>query len=135
MDCPELNELNRLAKDTVGTFHYVARIYHALQTLQGYAVPVYLGDIYLPQNIYYLPTRAIVHMCLMAPGQKGVEDQRSFFKDEIDRTKSGLSDAGIERLDERAPNVLWNEEVQRVMFIGFGRAKVTRKRKSLWLKR
>jgi hypothetical protein len=77
MDCPELNELNRVAKYTVGTFHFVARTYHALQTLQRYAVPVYLGDIYLPQNIYYLPTRAIVHMCLIVPGRKGIEGRPS----------------------------------------------------------
>ncbi|KAB8070337.1 hypothetical protein BDV29DRAFT_160578 [Aspergillus leporis] len=119
MDFPESTELNRVAKDTVETFHYEARTYHALQTLQGYAVPVYLGDIYLRQNIYYLPTRAIVHICLMAWGGKA----------------SKLSDDGIEHLDERAPNMLWNDEVQRVMFIDFGHAKATRKRKSSGLKR
>jgi hypothetical protein len=46
---------------------------------------VYLGDIYLPQNIYYLPTCAIVHMCLMALGGKvWKEDLCSFFKNETD---------------------------------------------------
>lgn len=57
-------------------------------------------------------------------------DEYSFFKNEIDRTRSEISDAGIEHLDERAPNMLWNEEMQRVMFIDFGRAQVTRRRKS-----
>lgn len=57
------------------------------------------------------------------------EDECSFFKNEIDRTRSEISDAGIEQLDERAPNMLWNEEVQRVMFVDFGRARVTRRRK------
>ncbi|KAH2751090.1 hypothetical protein KXV94_002597 [Aspergillus fumigatus] len=64
-------------------------------------------------------------------GKSLKRDEYSFFKNEIDRTRSEISDAGIEHLDERAPNMLWNEEMQRVMFIDFGRAQVTRRRKSL----
>jgi hypothetical protein len=51
-----------VGKGTEYTSNYEARIYQALEALQGYAVPVYLGNIYLRQNIYYLPTRAIVHI-------------------------------------------------------------------------
>lgn len=54
-----------VGKGTEYTSNYEAGIYRALEALQGYAVPVYLGDIYLWQNIYYLPTRAIVHISLM----------------------------------------------------------------------
>jgi hypothetical protein len=51
-------------------------------------------------------------MCLMALGGKvWKEDLCSFFKNETDWTRSELSDAGIEHLDERAPNMLWNDEV------------------------
>lgn len=55
-----------VGKGTEYTSNYEAGIYRALEALQGYAVPVYLGDIYLRQNIYYLPTRAIVHISLMS---------------------------------------------------------------------
>jgi hypothetical protein len=120
-----------VGKGTEYTSDYEASIYQALRALQGYTVPVYLGDIYLRQNIYYLPSLAIVHISLMSWGGKALkEDECSFFKNEIDQTRSEISDAGIEHLDERASNMLWNKEVQRVMFIDFGRAQVTRKRKS-----
>jgi hypothetical protein len=39
MDCPELNELNRVTKDTIKTFHYKARIYHALPNSAGVRCP------------------------------------------------------------------------------------------------
>lgn len=66
---------------------------------------------------------------LMAWGGKALKEDERSFKNEIDRTRSEISGAGIEHLDERAPNMLWNEEVQRVMFVDFGRARVTRRRK------
>ncbi|KAH2761581.1 hypothetical protein KXW10_000403 [Aspergillus fumigatus] len=103
-----------VAKGTEYTSNYKARIYQALKALQG----------------YYLPTRAIVHTTLMSWGGKALKEDECSFFNEIGRTRSEISDSGIEHLDERAPNMLWNEEVQRVMFIDSGRAQVTQKRKS-----
>ncbi|KAF7594887.1 hypothetical protein BBP40_007921 [Aspergillus hancockii] len=110
---------------------YEGEIYQKLRRLQGSAVPVYLGDIFLRENVYFLgPTRVIIHMSLMAWGGVALKDaDLADCQRQVERTKIEIHGAGVEHLDLRAPNMLWNEEMQRIMFIDFGRAKVNRKRK------
>lgn len=120
-----------IGKGTEYNSLYEGNIYQILQHLQGSAVPVYLGDIYLRDNVYFLdPFRVIIHMSLMAWAGKDLEGERYWnLGAEIQRTQIEVQEAGIEHLDVRCENLLWNEEVKRVMLIDFGRANILRKRK------
>ena len=70
-------------------------------------------------------------MSVMAWGGKdlyGVSaEERAALKSEIKRTEDGFIAAGVEHLDLRDANMLWNEVVKRVMFIDFGRTKIKQK--------
>ena len=48
---------------------------------------------------------------------------------EIQRTQTEVQEAGIEHLDVCRENLLWNEEMKRVMLIDFGQVNILRKRK------
>jgi hypothetical protein len=120
-----------VGKGTTYSSHFEGDVYRKLKHIQGSAVPVYLGDIYLSRNVYCLdPKRIIVHMSLMAYGGVRLETSgRSDLQEHIARTKAQIHEAGVDHLDQRPANMLWNEEVQRVMFIDFGRAVINNKRK------
>ena len=120
-----------IGKGTEYNSLYEGNIYQILQHLQGSAVPVYLGDIYLRDNVYFLdPFRVIIHMSLMAWAGEDLEGERySTLSAEIQRTQTEVQEAGIEHLDVRCENLLWNEEMKRVMLIDFGRVNILRKRK------
>ncbi|PYI30276.1 hypothetical protein BP00DRAFT_437024 [Aspergillus indologenus CBS 114.80] len=116
-----------VGKGTTYNSHYEGDVYHKLKSVQGSAVPVYLGDIYFKQNDYFLETsRVIIHMSLMAHGGIGLPSICGLEK-QINDTKAQIRAAGGEHLDVRPSNMLWNAEVQRVMFIDFGRAIINKK--------
>ncbi|OOF98182.1 hypothetical protein ASPCADRAFT_164521 [Aspergillus carbonarius ITEM 5010] len=103
-------------------------IYEKLESVQGLAVPVYLGDINL-RNVYYLDSgREIIHMSLMAWGGETLEqaDYISLGR-EIEYTQNEVQNLGVLHLDLHMPNMLWNAEVNRVMFIDFSRVKIIEK--------
>ena len=120
-----------VGKGTEYSSHYEGDVYQKLQALQGSAVPVYLGDIYLRKNVYYLDSgRVIIHMSLMAWGGDTIWDANySSLKPQIERTKAEVLEAGVEHLDLRTANMLWNEEMKRVMLIDFGRVRIHQSRK------
>ncbi|KAL1957288.1 hypothetical protein VTO42DRAFT_6194 [Malbranchea cinnamomea] len=114
-----------VGKGTTYKSDYEGRIYQHLKELQGSAVPVYLGDIYLTEMIYYLrPDYEVIHMCLMAWGGEDLGDGVHNRAEQIARTRDEIYAAGVVHLDERDLNMLWNPEVQRVQFVDFGRAKI-----------
>ncbi|KAK2787209.1 hypothetical protein FQN52_007298 [Onygenales sp. PD_12] len=117
-----------VGKGTTYSSNYESKVYEHLRSVQGSAIPVYLGDIYLTKSVYYLrPDYVIVHMGLMAWGGQDFQSARPSHIDEgeqIARTRDEINAAGIEHLDEGNLNMLWNEELQRVLFIDFGRVRI-----------
>ena len=103
------------------------KIYRRLAKLQGTAVPVYLGNIDLKEWYYLDPGVRILHMLLMSWGG-GLADEDEAMRNTpalrkgIQRTTAEVREAGIDQMDVRSPNLLWNREVQRVMLIDFERA-------------
>lgn len=110
------------------------KMYGLLSKLQGTAVPVCLGNINLLEWYYLDVGVRILHMLLMSWGGNLVDDDESV-KDspnlpgEIERTTAEVLGEGVDQMDIRPPNLLWNQEVQRVMLIDFERAVTTKRSK------
>ncbi|KAL1953417.1 hypothetical protein VTO42DRAFT_2824 [Malbranchea cinnamomea] len=114
-----------VGKGTTYESNYEGKIYEHLKELQGSAVPVYLGEIYLREMVYYLRAFcAIIHMTLMAWGGDDLSIDTQDRAQQIARTRDEIRATGVIHLDERDLNMLWNPEVQRVQFIDFQRAKI-----------
>lgn len=100
------------------------RIYGQMKQLQGNVVPVHLGLVDLHDG-FALPGDApcVSHMMLLSwcgePYQGsdhgGWDAQQCRSIDDVER-------CGVVHNDLRAPNLLWNDERQRVMLIDFDRA-------------
>lgn len=103
------------------------KIYRRLTKLQGTAVPVYLGNIDLYQWYYLDLGVRILHMLLMSLGGDPADEDEAMkntskLQKRITQTVSEVRRAGIDQVDVRSPNLLWNQELQRVMLIDFERA-------------
>ncbi|PYI14490.1 hypothetical protein BO99DRAFT_450171 [Aspergillus violaceofuscus CBS 115571] len=105
-------------------------IYRKLESLQGFAVPIYLGDINL-QGVYYTHSgREIIHLSLMAWGGRALEESdRPRLQHYMNDTEAEVREAGVLHCDLHMSNFLWNEEAARVMLIDFSRAEILRKGK------
>jgi hypothetical protein len=119
-----------IGKGTVKTFKrfllHEGAVYRHLESLQGIAVPVYLGNIDL-LNGYYLDIGAdIIHILLISWGGRGIAtDERqssSTINNELLRTVAQVRGMGIDQADLEPRNVLWNPEKRRIMLIDFERA-------------
>jgi hypothetical protein len=102
------------------------KVYRQLKDLQGTAVPVYLGNIDLVEWYYLDVGVRILHMLLMSWGGNLAEQDETVNTAElpkwIQQTVAEVRRAGIDQMDVRSPNLLWNQEAQRVMLIDFERA-------------
>lgn len=99
-----------------------ARIYDRLEEVQGKAVPVYLGSVDLPRIFWLTTTVAIEHVLLLSYGGEeawrcGLEQKR--FDYEMKRTVKEVQRWGVHQGDLRQPNLLWNEELGRIILIDF----------------
>ncbi|PYH80602.1 hypothetical protein BO82DRAFT_375443 [Aspergillus uvarum CBS 121591] len=79
-----------------------AEIYHILQSIQGSAVPVFLGLLNLAKIYFLHGAGEIRHMLLMSWGGE-----------------ESILSLGIVHDDLRPENLLWNEELQQVLIIDF----------------
>ena len=110
----------------VPALQHEGRIYERLQSMQGKTIPVYLGNIDLDQPWRDLHVR-LNHMLLMSwAGQsshevEGVKDLRM----QIQRFEKRTQRLGVLHNDLVPRNILWNNQLQRVMFIDFERATET----------
>ncbi|PYI33225.1 hypothetical protein BP00DRAFT_434623 [Aspergillus indologenus CBS 114.80] len=97
---------------------------------EGFAVPIYLGDINL-QGVYYTDSgREIIHFSLMAWGGRALqESDRPRLQHYMNDTEAEVREAGVLHCDLHMSNFLWNKEAARVMLIDFSRAEILRKRK------
>ncbi len=126
-----------VGKGTVNVFVpdlvHEGKVYQQLAKLQGKAVPVYLGNIDLDKWYYLDVGVRILHMLLMSWGgnladkDEAVKDMPELPK-RIQQTVAEVQQAGINQMDVRPQNLLWNREAQRVMLIDFERAVVIKSR-------
>jgi hypothetical protein len=120
-----------VGKGTVQAFvpdlRHEGKVYRQLEDLQGTAILVCLGDIDLVEWYYLDVGVRILHMLLMSwGGDLADEDEAVKNTPElpkwIQQTVAEVRRAGIDQMDVRSPNLLWNREAQRVMLIDFERA-------------
>ena len=135
-----------VAKGTISAFvqdlRHEADVYRRLTSIQGVHIPIFLGNIDLQKPFRYDVAVRIVHMMLLAWSGERLSESKAFgsmdksvCKLDLMRGINAMHAAGISHRDIRTPNLLWNEEMQRVMIIDFDRADIVmgsnRKRKRL----
>ena len=118
-----------VGKGTVSMFIpdllHEGRVYQRLERLQGLVVPVYLGNINLIQYYFLDSGVYIVHMMLMSwGGEEADEADVPNIEEEVKRSFVEVRQEGVVHGDKREPNMLWNEERQRVMVVDFDRARI-----------
>lgn len=102
-------------------------VYKQLENIQGIHIPVCLGNIDLDRVLSYNCGVQLRHMMFMAWGGKRIDYQRPAPDPQLVRkqaisTLDAIHDLGILHKDVMPRNMLWNEEVQRVMIIDFERS-------------
>lgn len=105
-----VQEIDRTRLDTE------ARAYHQLKSLQGRLVPVYFGLFDLSRDYILQGGAHIVRMMLLSyvgEYRPDIED------DEMLRLFWALQKHGVQHDDIRPANVLWSEELDRLMVIDF----------------
>ena len=110
-----------------GEVYQEASVYKTLHAAQGSAVPVFVGSIDLKLTYRLHGAGAIKHMLLMAWGGKHLTREQTKSKTilrAITRSRHDIEALGIEHCDIRPENLLWSEELQRVLFIDFHRVKL-----------
>ncbi|EGE07247.1 hypothetical protein TEQG_06320 [Trichophyton equinum CBS 127.97] len=118
-----------IGKGTSYRSKHEAHIYGLLEPLQGITVPIFLGDVHFTKSKYFLLDRTIVQLSLMAWGGKCLSEASPLIEehdlaDRVKQAQKKLLSHGVAHLDFEERNILWNEEVQGVMVIDFGRVKV-----------
>lgn len=104
----------------VPALQHEGRIYDRLQSIQGKMIPVYLGNIDLERPWRDLHVR-LTHMLLMswagerADKVEGVRDMEM----QIKRFENRIEQLGVTHNDLIPANILWNDRLQRMMFIDF----------------
>ncbi|KAL1976106.1 hypothetical protein VTN31DRAFT_2388 [Thermomyces dupontii] len=106
-----------------------AEIYRILQKVQGLAVPVFLGAIGLAQIYFLHGAGRIQHMLLMGWAGEKIRsvEAGSTLSGEISRSRKQLRLCGVVHEDLRLDNMLWNEELGRVLIIDFHRCRIDRR--------
>ena len=107
---------------------YERLIYRRLSKLQGSLIPVYLGNIDFDVPLCDLGI-CVVHVLLMSYGGERVEVTSKGQDQEVKQFEARIAEYGVVHRDIRCPNLLFNQELQRLMFIDFERSTVARKTK------
>ena len=106
----------------VPALKFEAEMYKRMNTIQGKAIPVYLGSVDLTSAFHLTNRTAIVHLILLSWGGEeawrcGIEEGR--LRLEAIRSYQEVAAQGVKQGDLRPPNVLWNSELDRVLLIDF----------------
>ena len=99
------------------------QIYNRLKWIQGELVPVYLGNIDLAWPWRDMFGTPIIHMLLMSWGGECLTDDS--LKDhqlQVQKLEAKFTSLGVCHEDIRSANLLWNEELRRVIAIDFERS-------------
>ncbi|OAP55383.1 hypothetical protein AYL99_10356 [Fonsecaea erecta] len=127
-----------VAKGTVDGYRQQLRhegqVYHQLWPIQGAATPVYLGNIDLKYPYFYDVGVKIVHMLLISWGGYSLYERSPAIdgvslENEKQRSMRAVSQLSVVHMDLRSPNMLWNDEVQRVLVIDFERAHIRQQKR------
>ncbi|KAL9607939.1 MAG: hypothetical protein Q9167_007200 [Letrouitia subvulpina] len=117
-----------VAKGTINEFipdlKNEAQMYHRLKDLQGTSIPVYLGNIDLQRKWYELGIR-ITHILLISyAGERVAERLDKTMQQQAKDFEAILAGYRICHGDLEPRNMLWNQKLQRVVFIDFERSKI-----------
>ena len=128
-----------VAKGSVEAFvidlRHEGRAYDRLQSLQGSAIPVCLGNMDLEKTYFLDVGVKIIHIMLMAWGGVSLYEQTppvpsALLEQEKQRSMGDIRQLGIFHKDEWLANMLWNESQNRLMLIDFrGRCSTQRNEK------
>ncbi|KAL8747389.1 MAG: hypothetical protein Q9190_000735 [Brigantiaea leucoxantha] len=114
-----------VGKGTIDVFisdlKHEGQMYHRLQKLQGKQIPVYLGNIDLDVPWYDLNTH-VIHMLLMSYGGEQIKKLDENLALQVQEFEKVIGRLGVCHEDLREPNMLWNKELERLMFIDFERS-------------
>lgn len=113
----------------VDLLEHERRVYdESLAEQQGQLVPVCLGIVELVCEYISYTGAHITHMLLLSYGGEPLWKKSVPRLDDMDdraeKAWAQLRQLGVRHGDQRAPNVVWNTELQRVMCIDFGMAEV-----------
>ncbi|KAL8649418.1 MAG: hypothetical protein Q9210_004411 [Variospora velana] len=100
------------------------RMYQRLRQLQGDFIPVCLGSIDLSIPWHDLNIK-IVHMLLLSYGGEAISRSCEVeHQQQIGQFEMAIAARGVKHEDTRRLNMLWNQELGRLMFIDFERSTV-----------
>lgn len=102
-------------------------MYKQMNTLQGKAIPVYLGNVDLTSPFHLTARAAIVHLMLLSWASEEAwrcEIESKGLRLESIRTYSEVAALGVQQGDMRPPNVLWYFELDRAILIDFECARI-----------
>ncbi|BCS30693.1 uncharacterized protein APUU_80996A [Aspergillus puulaauensis] len=95
--------------------------YHRLRSLQGYQIPVCLGD-FEPSITYWYHGQLMAHMMVLS--WSGTRLQRiiskenlNFFHKERGRALKALKEHGAEHKDKEWRNILWDEQTRSLVVV------------------
>ncbi|KAI6857979.1 hypothetical protein KC338_g6570 [Hortaea werneckii] len=116
-----------IGKGTTSTLWNVvareAQFYQILRSAQGSAIPVFLGELDMKQTFYLHGAGEIQHMLLMAwggePPTKLQWDECPHVRKALKMSHAQIWKLGVRHGDLRRANVLWNEELNRLLIIDF----------------
>lgn len=121
-----------VAKATCEVFvpdlQHEGRMYDRLQSLQGKMIPVYLGNIDLDRPWRDLHVR-LTHMLLMSwAGERAAKvDDVKNLRVQIKQFEARIQRLGVVHNDLIPANILWNDQLQSLMFIDFEAATEVRR--------
>lgn len=105
-----------------------ANFYHVLRSVQGSAVPVFLGSIDLKLTYFLHGAGEIQHMLLMAWGGKSLTESqwhdKSSAKRAMKKSYAEIRKLGVRHGDVRPENSLWSSELNRVLLIDFEKSEL-----------
>ena len=102
-------------------------VYNRLRSLQGESIPVYLGNIDLIKRKWYEYGMCILHMLLMSYGGTPIYSTDESMRLQVDHFEAKLDRLGVQHRDLTRPNMLWNEELHRLVCIDFERSRLENK--------
>ncbi|KAK5125896.1 hypothetical protein LTR08_005108 [Meristemomyces frigidus] len=109
-----------------------ANFYEVLHGVQGSAVPVFLGTIDLKQTYFLHGAGEIQHMLLMAWGGETLTKMQWHARlTAIDKSRAEIRKLGVRHGDVRPENLLWNEELGRVLLIDFHKSELINRQTGL----
>ena len=104
----------------VSALQHEGKIYDRLKSIQGRRVPVYLGNIDLEIPWHDLHVR-LIHMLLISWGGERADrfKGKEILETEICQFEDEIKQLGVQHNDIIPDNMLWNDNIQSVMFIDF----------------